>query len=499
VKRLAVSSFADRRCHFCLETSLAALKTSLARPMRAFLAKVSAKVLGVLGFPFWLVLQTATVLLSFAMKPQVLLVVALLVGVYPGSCCWFRPPMSADISAFSLPILGHSDIDLIAFVQGERPFVLLSIGMVLSMAVAVGLMGNLVWKMRMSFAAGLFFATLVGCKFSLLLNHPTIIVELDRQAQLHGSVVSLLQYTTDPVVEITSYARVTQLRGLVEAGSIESAVHYMPNGSSTFVVVALMTLLLVSRGSAPRRLAAAGGWAILGLVLLGAVSWPRLAAEWHWHQAELAEQTGQLEVATSHVAQAKEFFPGLLGVPRTWMLEGKIDFQRSRHTAARQYFLARQKARNGELDQALLEVEAIKNNREWSLQANRTLVNRWKGDLTTTQALEDFRRGRLEAADQRWDLAMTFDSANVFRPLCLAALRSRWQGANPEDVVELVDPVLDQLADRSLKAALHAMLGDCYFAVGEFSIARERYQSSLKAFSLPKTINYRALRGLLGW
>ncbi|NOY30680.1 MAG: hypothetical protein GXP28_11090 [Planctomycetes bacterium] len=433
------------------------------------------------------------------MKPQVLFSAALLIGIYPGTCCWFRPPLSADISAFSLPIMGHTEVDLIAFVQGQRPWEWLSLGMVLSATVAVGLFANLVLKVRMSHVAGLFFAVLLGCKLSLLLNHPAIIVELDRQAQLHDAVVGLLALTSDPVVEITSFPRVNGLRKLVEAGSFESAVHYTPNGSVTFLVVALMTLLLVGSGSAPRRLAVAGGWAALGLVLLVAVSWPRLASEWHWHRAVLAEQRGQLESASTHVEQAKEFFPGLVGVPRTWMLEGKIDYQRSQHSAARQYYLARQKARNGELDQALLEIAAIKENREWSLKASPSLMNRWKGDLSTAQAMEDFRKGRLEAADQRWDLAMTFDSSNVFRPLCLAALRSRWQGANPQEVVELVDPVLDQLADRSLKAALHAMIGDCFFAAGEFSTARERYQTSLRVFSLPKTINYRALRGLLGW
>jgi len=483
-----------------LQTSLACTSNiSGTTLMRANFDQVLSKVFRALVFLFWFPLQVVTAVLSFAMRPQVLLVAALLIGVYPGTCCWFRPPLSADISAFSLPVMGHAEVDLVAFVQGERPFQWLSLGMVLSATVAVGLFANLALKIRMSYVAGLFFAVLLGCKLSLLLNHPAIIVELDRQAQLHDAVVSLLATTSDPVVEITSFPRVNGLRKLVEPGSIESAVHYTPNGSATFLIVALLTLLLVSRGSAPRRLAVAGGWTALGLVLLVAVGWPRLTSEWHWHRAVLAEQTGQLEAASTHVEQAKRFFPGLVGMPRTWMLEGKIDYQRSRRSAARQYYLARQKARNGELDQALLDIAAIKENRQWSLEAGPSLVNRWRGDLSTTQAMDDFRKGRLEAADQRWDLAMTFDSSNIFRPLCLAALRSRWQGANPQEVVELVDPVLDRLADRSLKAALHAMVGDCFFAAGEFGTARERYKTSLRVFSLPKTINYRALRGLLGW
>ncbi len=407
--------------------------------------------------------------------------------------------MSADISAFSLPILGHSDADLVAFVQGDRPFEILSLGMALVMTVSLGLAAHFLFKTRASYLAGAFFAVLLGCQLSLLLNHPEIIVELDRQGQLREAVVTLLKDTAEPSIDITSFPRVKSLSHLVAAGSIESVVNFIPSGGMSFLVIALATLVLVSEGSTPRRLAGAGVWAVAGLLIFSALSWPRMASEWHWHQAEVAEQRGQLEIATVHIDRAKNFFPGLEGVPRTWMLEGKVDYQRGQFSAARQYFLARQKTRNGEIDQALLELAAIKENREWSFKASPTLVNRWIGDLLTTQAMLDFRKDQLDSAEQSWGLAMTYDSSILFRPLCLAALRSRWQGANPKEIVELVDPLLDQLADRSLKAALQAMVGDCFFAVGEFSSARERYQSSLDAFSLPKTINYRALRGLLGW
>ncbi len=467
--------------------------------MRAFLAKVSGKVLRAIGIPILLLLQIVTAVVSCAVKPSVLFVAALLICVYPGTCRWLRPPMSEDISAFSLPLMGHSDTDLVAFVHGDRPFELLSIGMALAVTVFVGLAASLLFKIRMSSAAGVFFAVLLGCQLSLLLNHPGVIVQLDRQGQLREAVVTLMKETTEPAIDITSFPRVKSLPHLVEPGSIESVFYFIPSGGASYLAIALVTLVLISNGSTSKRLAGAGAWATVGLLIFVALSWPRMVSEWHWHRAVLAEQRGQLEIATSQVEQAKNVFPELDEIPRTWMLEGKIDYQRSRPSAARQYFLARKKARNGELDQALLEFAAIKESREWSFMASPAVVNRWMGDLSTNKAMGDFKKGRLDSAEQEWDLAMTYDSSSLFRPLCLAVLRSRWQGASPKEVVELVDPVLDQLADRSLKAALHAMIGDCFFAVGEFSSARERYQASLDAFSLPKTINYRALRGLLGW
>jgi len=498
-KRFTVSCFADRRCLFCRETSLPALETSLARPMRAILAKVRAKVLQALGFPIWAVLSGVTALLSFAMKPQVLFVVALLIGIYPGTCCWLRPPMSADISAFSLPVLGHTDADAVAFVQGDRPFELLSAGMVISAIAVMGLLASLFLKIRMSSVAGVFFAVLLGCQLSLLFNHPAIIVQIAREGQLRDAVVALLEDTAEPAIDITAFPRVKSLQRLVEPGSIESAVNFVPYAGTTFLVIALLTFVLVSRGSTLRRLAMAGVWTTFGLLLFIALSWPRLASEWHWHCAVVAEQTGNLCHAAAHVEQARTFFPSLVEVPCSWMLEGKIDYQRNQLSAARQYYLACQKARNGEIAQALFEVAAIKENREWSIKASQSLVNRWMGDLLATQAMKDFQQGQFDTADQRWDLAMNFDSSIVYRPLCLAVLRSRWQGSNPEEVIKLVNPVLDRLADRALKAALYAMVGDCFFAAGEFSVAREYYQTSLDVYSLPKTINYRALRGLLGW
>jgi hypothetical protein len=467
--------------------------------MSANSPRAYSRVFKILGFPVWLVLQSITAVLSFAVKPQVLFTLALLICVYPGTCCWLRPPLSEDISAFSLPILGHTDFDPVSFVQGDRPFIWLSIGMVLAVTVALGLMICLFWKKLTPLIAGVCFAVLLGCHISVLYNHPAIIVQLAREGQLRDSVVTLLEDTTAPAIEITSFPRVKSLQRLVEPGSIESAVNYVPYGGATFLAIALMALLLVSHGLTSRRLAAAAGWSAFGMLLFIAVSWPRLASEWHWHHALVAEQRGDLESAATHVEQAKTFFPGLTYVPRTWMLEGKIDYQLNRLSAARQYFLARQEARNGELEQALHELASIKENRSWSDQARPAMVNRWMGDLSTTQAMEDFHQSRLDAADQRWVLAMNFDSSIVYRPWCLAALRSRWQGAAPKEVIELVDPILDRLADRSLKAALHAMVGDCFFAAGEFSVAREHYQTSLDVFSLPKTINYRALRGLLGW
>ncbi len=80
----------------------------------------------------------------------------------------------------------------------------------------------------------------------------------------------------------------------------------------------------------------------------------------------------------------------------------------------------------------------------------------------------------------------------------MAALAAPLERSQPARVAERVDPLLGGMADRALRAALEAMLGDCFFQCGQFVEARSRYEASLQAYSLPKQINYRGLRGLLG-
>ena len=81
----------------------------------------------------------------------------------------------------------------------------------------------------------------------------------------------------------------------------------------------------------------------------------------------------------------------------------------------------------------------------------------------------------------------------------MAILRAGEDRHDPEMVATVVDPLLGRLTeDRTLRAALLAMLGDSYFKAGQFVQARARYRASMAAYSLPKHINFRAYRGLSG-
>ena len=437
--------------------------------------------------------------LAFFLSPGFLFPFSLLVCVYPGTCAWLRPSLSQDISAFELPLYMTSNFDAVEAVQGDRHFFLLSPGVLLAAVAVLGIAANVLGWLSRSVVAGIFFATLVGCQLSLLFVHPALIVQLARENDSRNAIVSVMDETAQPSIEITAFPRVKSLRRYTEPGSIESAENFVPHGRAVFITISLMALLFVTPGSTLKRLSVGAMWTVAGVLLFAFFSAPRIPAEWHTYHAIHQEQQGNLTLAENHLRASLEWAPSLLDMPRTWSLQGLIDYQSNRETAARQYYVASQKSRNGMFKEALVELERMREYPEWDSDGHQKYLNYWTADLRVKQAMDSFRMGHFDAAEEYWKLAMESDDSQKYRPLYVAALQTRLQGADPEQIWNTVDPLLDRLADRSLKAATHAMIGDCFFAQGEFTLARQHYQSSLDIYSLPKTINYRALRGLLGW
>ena len=80
----------------------------------------------------------------------------------------------------------------------------------------------------------------------------------------------------------------------------------------------------------------------------------------------------------------------------------------------------------------------------------------------------------------------------------IGIVRDRVREPDPVEIEELFKPCLARLEDRVLRADMLAILGDVHFVAGDFTQARENYLASLRAFHLPKQINYRAQKGLTG-
>ncbi len=87
----------------------------------------------------------------------------------------------------------------------------------------------------------------------------------------------------------------------------------------------------------------------------------------------------------------------------------------------------------------------------------------------------------------RYDLAFYLGSASA-----------RLDPNSPERAEALMSPLLDGLGDAILLADTLATLGDARFEAGDQAAARRRYAESLRAFLLPRLINYRAQKNLGG-
>jgi tetratricopeptide (TPR) repeat protein len=173
---------------------------------------------------------------------------------------------------------------------------------------------------------------------------------------------------------------------------------------------------------------------------------------------------------------------------------GKLDYRCGRASSAARYFRATQLAANGSHRLAIGLLEELARNDQPT-----PVIHRWLADQVSEQGLALFQRGQTQAAEDAWRRALRVDPTQIYRRLLVAVVRARVDRDDPDGIAAMTDPLLDRLSqDRALRAAFLAMLGDAYFEAGRFSQARVRYQESLRAYGLPKHINHRAQRGLLG-
>ena len=408
---------------------------------------------------------------------------------------WLRPPLSNDIGGFQLPLWesGSPDYDSHEILYGTRRLLLLSPGMVIATLTVIGAV--LVWTRpdRMGIAAGMLLAGIIGCEAAVVFNHPQLIERLEHENDLHHSIVELLNKTVMPEIQVVVRPRVELTTDYGERGGLLRGAVYLPRGRFALLVVPALAVLLATRGALGRRLRAVLFWGACGLVAMIVLAGPRLLAEWQWNRAVRAEARGDLPTADRCAHKALEIYPALRGTQRSWSLIGKIGFQRGSDSPAVRYFRASQWARNREPHRAVDELAVLAARGEPDVK-----ISRWLAETLSKLADEHVRSDRYGAAEEAWQSAMLLEGSTPFYALSVAVLHSRAEQCDAHAVASLVDPLLPRIANPALRAALLSMVGDCYFDAGEFSEARSRYLASIDQFNLPKLINYRANRGLVG-
>jgi tetratricopeptide (TPR) repeat protein len=98
-----------------------------------------------------------------------------------------------------------------------------------------------------------------------------------------------------------------------------------------------------------------------------------------------------------------------------------------------------------------------------------------------------------------WQRCLKLSPDNRDALLCEALVFAQADPGHPEKARAQFQTVLRDLADRPVKADVFSELGDCYLDAGQFGDALGFYMQSCDAYTLPKIVNHRGLRGLGGW
>jgi tetratricopeptide (TPR) repeat protein len=354
--------------------------------------------------------------------------------------------------------------------------------------------------------AGLLLVGALVANCATVFNFPILIELLDLEQEQRQNMVSVLSTKS----EAPSLAQ--KRNGRIQAAGVSGQVSAAPGKDEEFgglsrgwvylqyapflVILAAVGVLLGTTGSLLRRLAHLAGWCGVGVVLAIGVCWQRMHAEFHWHQAKLAEARSDYASASRSLATAIAIFPDFSRMQRTWLLSGRLDYRQGRSTSHEQFFLAYQHSRNREWRPALAAVDNLYTGTIDENPAVRHLAAR----LDVGMGLHFYRNGQLAAAEDLWQRASRLGPGQRDAGLLLGQAQARIDLGQPERVLASIAPVLGAvLADQPLGADTLVIMANAYFMAGQMQQARRHYAESLDLFTLPRVANYRAAKGLGGF
>ena len=438
-------------------------------------------------------LKFANGMLEMAVSRRALALMFLLLSALLTISGWLRPPLSRDLTPLQLPLgiwKGLTDVPdaATAHAAGTR---IVSPGMVELAAICVGI-AIVAWRPKSAapVIAGLFSLSL-GAYAIVLLNHPLLVESLARELGSRQHLATMIAELNESSVSVIGQARVPVLP-LEDRSPLWSAWPFRCYG--TFLVLqTAIGLLLFLRGTLPRRLGVVALFAVLGIILGAAVCSQRLLAESFWWRAQELERSGRPSAARVCLARSVWIMPDLGHLGRTWLLAGRIDADQGLAGDAARFLQTDRLAHAAEWHAALDHSRALLQTADNSLA-----VRRQAAQLYVMAGLGDYRLGQLTAAHDAWRRSHDLDPARLDSVCYLGLLQAKLNRTHPEEAASWLNLALPRLADRLLRADILSSLGDAYFEAGQFAESRAYYRDSLRVYDLPKEINYRGRKGLLG-
>ncbi|MGA2033381.1 MAG: hypothetical protein ABSG68_14080 [Thermoguttaceae bacterium] len=462
---------------------------------------------------------------------------------------WVRPPLSRDLRAIDIPLVlvsgaGSDGADLL---YGPRHFRWNSGGVILLALIGLGTAATL-WRPRwFGVSCGVLLAAALIVNATAVLNQPALVQWLtfeDAQKQEITAVLSTLKENAlvTPEVDTQKVLLTTQRndeseRGLAtpsenaleppEAGDQSLLLASRINDTAGWgsglaqekgkflfwayllygkwlVVLAAVGVLFGYPRSLARRASILVAWVLVGLLAGALACSARLAGEVCWFRAYVLEQRADAARAEVVLDRSLAVCPQLGLLRRSWLLQGKMDYRRGGFSPLdyrRQEYSSRQRfweAHQLAFDRQVLLANHMMQSLRYSRDQAR-VVRVQSADFFTARGLELLGRGLPAAARDHFDMADAAGGQTRFDCACFRALvNMQGDPTRAEPVAVDLGEILDHCPNRLLRADIVAVLGDAFFDAGRMPAARKCYAESMDLFNLPKQINLRAQKSLVG-
>jgi tetratricopeptide (TPR) repeat protein len=385
--------------------------------------------------------------------------------------------------------------------QSPRPWRADSLAVPLLIVIAGGMVAVVLMPRWSGIVFGLLLAISLPAMSVALWNFPTLIESFESESRDRALMRTVFRQHSEHLLSAGTPDRLAELGNkavredylLMREHPLVQPFRYLVYGM-WLVGIAAVACVVAQRGAWPRRLMVAGVWGVAGFVLAVAATWPRVLAEYHWSRASTLENSQQTTAADEALRSAVSAMPVMGHTWRFWLAKGRISYrQHEAENAYQAFFLAHQSALGGDLDRARTLMERYVSSSNGSV-AQRDLLAR----ILARQAAEYASDAKHGGAELMWRQASVIAPWKTAYSLAHGAAQLIAAPHRAEELSEKMLPRLEAVGDRMVASDINSVVGDAYFEIGEYALARQQYKRAMALFSLPKYSNVYAQEGRLG-
>ncbi len=407
---------------------------------------------------------------------------------------WLRPPLSGDISSLRVPlwILRERGLSPESISQGDRAVPWDSGGVGLLIIAGVGCVAALWRPQCLPLFAGALLAGTIVVNSTAAIGHPAVIELLDDEVSQRDNMVEALNRFYEHSLSKGTNGLVQETHSYAPSTPLLDGWPYLLYGKWA-AALALLCLLLCTRGSLARRFKRAIVWVLLGACCAGLLCLPRFLGEFYLYRARSTLFDGNYSSSRRFLERAVSTFPELGRLQRTWLLSGELDFCQGRTTPESQFWQVRQYLSDGrhKMARGLLENVA----KEAHPVPPIPLL---AGGLWASLGMNDLTHNDFGAAEIAFRKALSLQPGRLDCLFLLGVVHAHMDRHHPEFAEADISSFLNRCADPQLRADALDVLGDAYFDADTMTDARDCYLKSWDVYNLLENINFRAQKGLGG-